>query len=59
MCGKLTDHDCWECVIAEEDGRGRCNAHHPLAGQMDLGVEVLRESVGADGESSVPGEPDS
>lgn len=29
MCGKLIDHDCWECVIAEEDGRVRCSVHLP------------------------------
>lgn len=59
MCGKLIDHDCWECCVASEDGRGYCNAHHPLTRKVDLGVAMLRKSVGVDGESSFSGESDS
>lgn len=50
------EHDCWDCQVAEEDGRGRCTAHHPLTRQVDMGVEMLRESMGVDPESSVSGE---
>lgn len=59
MCGASVEHDCWDCVVAEEDGRGRCKYHHPLYRKVDLGVEMLRESMGADPESSFSGEPDS
>lgn len=56
MCGVLIDHDCWDCVVASEDGRGYCNIHHPLARNVDLGVEMLRESMGVDPEPSLSGE---